>query len=70
MYGNLTVPNAVRNLTSIVQTGSLLTTYYEFEYDTIYTANARGQNEKGPDNAYDRQILFIFANICTISLYM
>jgi len=59
LYGNITAPNAIRNLTSIVQTGSLLTTYYDFEIDSIYTANARGQNESGPDNAYDRFILYL-----------
>ena len=59
MYGNLTSENAIRNLTSIVQTGSLLTTYYDFEIDSIYTANARGQNETGPDNAYDRLMHFL-----------
>ena len=54
LYGNLTPETAIRNLTSIVQTGSLLTTYYDFEIDSIYTANARGQNETGPYDAFDR----------------
>ena len=54
LHGNLTAENAIRNLTSIVQTGSLITAYYEFEYDTVYIANARGHNETGPDDAYDR----------------
>ena len=56
LHGNLTVENAIRNVTSIVQTGSLITTYYEFEFDTIYLANARGVNETGPDDAYDRYL--------------
>ena len=67
LYGNITAPNAIRNLTSIVQTGSLLTTYYDFEIDSIYTANARGQNESGPDNAYDRLnfiLLVVILFIC------
>ena len=58
LYGNLTAENSIRNVTSIVQTGSLLVTYYDFNQDTIYTANARGSKERGPDNAYDRWISF------------
>ena len=61
LYGNLTPENAIRNLTSIVQTGSLLTTYYDFSVDTIYTANARGDKESGPDDAYDRP--FVKVNV-------
>ena len=57
LHGNLTAENAIRNVTSIVQTGSLITAYYEFAYDTVYIANARGTNETGPDDAYDRPFL-------------
>ena len=38
-----------------------------FEIDSIYTANARGQNESGPDNAYDRLnfiLLVVILFIC------
>ncbi len=54
LYGNLTAENAIRDVTSITQTGSLLVTYYDFPRDTIYTSNARGSNETGPANAFDR----------------
>ena len=54
LYGNITVENGIRSITSIVQTGSLITTYYDFKENVIYTANARGVNESGPENAYDR----------------
>jgi isopenicillin-N N-acyltransferase like protein len=54
MYGNITIDNVIRNVTSIVQTGSLLITYYEFSTDTVYIANARGNSKTGPENAYDR----------------
>ena len=54
LYGNITPETAIRNVTSIVQSGSLLTTYYDFPNDVIYTANARGANETGPNNAFDR----------------
>lgn len=61
LYGNLTAENSIRNVTSIVQTGSLLVTYYDFNQDTIYTSNARGSKERGPDNAYDRPFVKINA---------
>lgn len=54
LYGNLTAENAIRDVTSIVQTGSLLISYYDFRNDIVYTANARGDSEQGPKNAYDR----------------
>ena len=54
LYGNITVENGIKYVTSIVQTGSLITTYYDFTRNVIYTANARGANETGPDNAFDR----------------
>ena len=53
-YGNITVENAIKYITSIEQSGSLITTYYDFTRNVIYTANARGANETGPDNAFDR----------------
>ena len=61
LYGNLTPENAIKNVTSIVQTGSLLITYYDFPRDTIYTSNARGANESGPENAFDRP--FVKVNV-------
>lgn len=54
LYGNITAQNAIKEVTSIVQTGSLLVTYYDFSNDVLYTANARGENEKGPSSAFDR----------------
>ncbi|CAF0785636.1 unnamed protein product [Brachionus calyciflorus] len=62
LYGNLTTENAIRDVTSIVQTGSLLVTYYDFENDVIYTANARGYEEEGPENAYERSFVKIKMN--------
>ena len=54
LYGKLTPELAIKYVTSIVQSGSLLTTYYDFPRDTIYTSNARATGESGPDNAFDR----------------
>ncbi|CAF0716468.1 unnamed protein product [Brachionus calyciflorus] len=62
LYGNLTPENAIRDVTSIVQTGSLLVTYYDFKNDLIYTANARGHNEKGHKNAYERSFVKVNMN--------
>ena len=53
-YGNITAENGIRSITSIVQTGSLITTYYDLTHNLVYTANARGANETGPDDAFDR----------------
>lgn len=56
-YGNITADNAIKYITSITQTGSLVTTYYDFTRDLVYIANARGANETGPSNAYDRSFV-------------
>ena len=62
LYGNITVENGIKYITSIVQTGSLITTYYDFTRHVIYTANARGTNETGPDNAHDRTFVKLYMN--------
>ena len=62
LYGNITVENGIKYVTSIVQTGSLITTYYDFSRDVIYTANARGKNETGPENAHDRTFVKLNMN--------
>lgn len=41
-YGNITVENAIRYITPIVQTGSLIVSYYDYTRNLVYTANARG----------------------------
>lgn len=56
LYGDLTAENCIRNVTAIVQSGSLLTIYYDFPNDFVYIANARSDNESGPANAFDRFI--------------
>ena len=62
LYGNITVENGIKFITPIVQTGSLITTYYDFTRDVIYTANARGKNETGADNAFDRSFVKLDMN--------
>ena len=63
-YGNITAANAIQYITPIVQSGSLITTYYDFTNNVIFTANARGTNESGPDNAFDR--VFVKLNMTEI----
>jgi isopenicillin-N N-acyltransferase-like protein len=65
LYGNITVENAVKYVTPIVQTGSLIATYYDLTNEIVYTANARGANETGPADAYDRYV-DNFLNGCSL----
>ncbi len=67
LYGNITAENAIREVTSKTQTGSLLVSYYDYATDTIFTANARADKESGPRNAFDR--LAIFFNLLNVCLY-
>lgn len=53
-YGNVTAENSIKYVTSIVQSGSLLTIYYDFSNDLVYIANAKGDGESGPEHAFDR----------------
>lgn len=54
LYGNLTAEAAIKYVTALTQTGSLATVYYDYNTQNVYVANARGSNETGPDNAFDR----------------
>lgn len=61
LYGNITAENSIRYVTPIVQSGSLLTIYYDFPNDYVFIANARSENETGPSNAFDRyEKIFFF----------
>jgi hypothetical protein len=66
MYGNITAENAIRNVTSIVQTGTLTAVYYDYSKESVYIANARGKNESGAEFAYDRleKRFLKFIDIC------
>lgn len=70
LYGNFTAENAIRYVTSIVQSGSLLTIYYDFPNDFVYIANAKAINETGPSNAFDRLMNFFLNLILLFGLYL
>ncbi|KAL3855217.1 hypothetical protein ACJMK2_014437 [Sinanodonta woodiana] len=56
-YGNLTAEITIRDIVSIVQSGSLHIAVYDFDNNLVYVANARATYESGPLNAYDRQFV-------------
>jgi len=57
LYGNLTAENAIRYVTSIVQTGSNTVTYYDYTHSLLYAAYAAATGENGPPYAYDRSFV-------------
>ena len=55
-HGNITAENTIHNIVSIVQTGSLQVAVYDLPNELLYVANARGEGETGPIDAYDRYV--------------
>ncbi len=53
-YGKLTGEVTVREILPTVRTGSLQVAVYDLTSMTVWTANARGDNETGPLKAYER----------------
>eukprot|EP01006_Ploeotia_vitrea_P021341 TRINITY_DN53706_c0_g1_i2.p1 TRINITY_DN53706_c0_g1~~TRINITY_DN53706_c0_g1_i2.p1 ORF type:complete len:391 (-),score=214.95 TRINITY_DN53706_c0_g1_i2:109-1281(-) len=56
-HGNITAENTIRYITPIVQTGNLHVAVYDLADNVLYTANARGDGESGPEMAYDRHFV-------------
>jgi len=63
-YGSISPAISIEYITSIVQTGDLLVALYDFGQQQLFVANARADNETGPDNAYDRA--FVQVNLTTL----
>ncbi|XP_011405375.2 PREDICTED: protein dcd1A-like [Amphimedon queenslandica] len=55
-HGNMSAETVI-NLVGKVQTGDLQAVVYDFESSKMYVSNAKGSNESGPPNAYDRQFV-------------
>ncbi len=53
-YGKLTGEVTVSEILPTVRTGNLQVAVYDLTSMVVWTANARGDNEKGPMNAYER----------------
>jgi len=53
-HGNITVENIIENVISLSQTGDLHAAIYDLTNMYMYVANAKGENETGPMNAYQR----------------
>lgn len=53
-HGNITAALTISQIVPIVQTGDLHIAVYDHQHNMLYVANARGDNETGPDMAYDR----------------
>ena len=61
-YGQITPELSIKNITSIVKTGNLHIGVYDLTDNIMYVANARGTNEHGPLEAYNRQFVKIDLN--------
>ncbi len=53
-YGKLTGEVVVREILPTVRTGNLQVAVYDLTSMTVWTANARADQERGPRNAYER----------------
>lgn len=62
-YGQITPELSIKNITSVVKTGDLHVGVYDLTDNVMYVANARGTDESGPANAYDRQFVKIDMNV-------
>jgi isopenicillin-N N-acyltransferase-like protein len=58
-YGQITPESSIRNITSVSKTGELHVAVYDLTDTVMYVANARGSNETGPLEAYQRQFVKI-----------
>ena len=54
-HGNLTADLVIHDIIPIIQSGDLHIAVYDLELEVMYVSNARGDQETGPDMAYDRQ---------------
>ncbi|CAF0846202.1 unnamed protein product [Adineta steineri] len=62
-YGHITPESSIQNITSIAKTGDLHVALYDLTDMIMYVSNARGTNETGPLEAYQRQFVKIDLNI-------
>ncbi|CAF1569122.1 unnamed protein product, partial [Adineta steineri] len=62
-YGYITPESSIRNITSVAKTADLHTGLYDLTDMIMYISNARGTNETGPFEAYQRQFVKINHNI-------
>ncbi len=53
-HGNITAANTIQYVVPIVQTGDLHVAVYDLPNEVLYVANARADDETGPNMAYDR----------------
>ncbi|CAF1168844.1 unnamed protein product, partial [Adineta ricciae] len=58
-YGKITPESSIRNITSVAKTGDLHVALYDLTDTVMYVSNARGTNETGPLEAYQRQFVKI-----------
>jgi hypothetical protein len=62
-YGQITPESSIRNITSVAKTGDLHVAVYDLTDMIMYVSNARGTNETGPLEAYQRQFVKIDLNV-------
>ena len=62
LHGKITPQATISQIVPIVQTGDLHIAIYDHHNYTLFVSNARGDNESGPDMAYDRSGLYVSVN--------
>ena len=62
-HGEITPELSIEKITSVAQTGDLHVAVYDLTDNHLYVANARGSNEQGPTEAYQRQFVKVDLNV-------
>jgi len=57
-HGNITAENTISHIISMSKTGDVHAAIYDLTHMYLYVANARGVEESGPLNAYQRSFVF------------
>ena len=62
-YGEITAESTIEKISSVSKTGDLQVAIYDLTENQLYVANARGSNEQGPLEAYQRQFVKLNLNV-------
>jgi isopenicillin-N N-acyltransferase like protein len=62
-YGKITPEVTIQNITSFIESGDVQVALFDLTDNVMYVANARGTNEHGPLEAYQRQFFKLDLNV-------
>jgi len=62
-YGEITPAISIKDITAVIKSGDLHVAVYDLTDNLMYVANARGANETGPLEAYQRQFVKLDLNV-------